>query len=158
MKAGFTTAFEGIRNFAEETIGKIQGWINGLTGKTIDVTVNKTGSGANLVSYSGYDGQAYSPAAYAVTPQIPYLATGAVIPPNAPFLAMLGDQRNGTNIEAPMDTIKQGVGEVLEEMGFDVDVNINFVGELSQLIRILYPHIEVEKKRKGKSLAEGVTT
>lgn len=45
--------------------------------------------------------------------KIPKLATGAVIPPNAPFMAMLGDQRHGTNIEAPLDTIKQAVREVM---------------------------------------------
>ena len=44
---------------------------------------------------------------------IPKLATGAVIPPNAPFMAMLGDQKHGTNIEAPLDTIKQAVREVI---------------------------------------------
>lgn len=44
---------------------------------------------------------------------IPRLATGAVIPPNAPFMAMLGDQKHGTNIEAPLDTIKQAVREVV---------------------------------------------
>ena len=158
MESATTTAWANMVRTVEESIQKMQNKINSLTGKTVNVTVNKTGSGANLISYSGYDGEAYSPAAYTVTPQIPYLATGAVIPPNAPFLAMLGDQRNGTNIEAPMETIKQGVREVLEEMGFDVDININFVGELSQLIRILYPHIEIEKRRKGTSLAEGVTT
>ncbi len=42
---------------------------------------------------------------------IPMLAKGAVIPPNAPFMAMLGDQRNGTNIEAPADLIRQIVRE-----------------------------------------------
>lgn len=46
-------------------------------------------------------------------PKIPYLAKGAVIPPNAPFMAMLGDQKHGTNIEAPLDTIKQAVREVI---------------------------------------------
>jgi hypothetical protein len=46
-------------------------------------------------------------------PKIPMLATGAVIPPNAPFMAMLGDQKHGTNIEAPLDTIKQAVREVI---------------------------------------------
>ena len=45
--------------------------------------------------------------------EIPKLATGAVIPPNAPYLAVVGDQRNGTNIEAPLETIKQAVSEVL---------------------------------------------
>lgn len=43
--------------------------------------------------------------------KIPFLATGAVIPPNAPFMAMLGDQRNGTNLEAPEDLIRQIVRE-----------------------------------------------
>jgi phage-related protein len=38
-------------------------------------------------------------------PRIPKLATGAVIPPNSEFLALLGDQKRGVNIEAPLDTI-----------------------------------------------------
>lgn len=49
--------------------------------------------------------------------KIPYLAQGAVIPPNAPFMAMLGDQKHGTNIEAPLDTIKQAVREVVGSNG-----------------------------------------
>ena len=46
-------------------------------------------------------------------PQIPYLAKGAVLPANKPFLAMVGDQRHGTNIEAPLSTIQEAVAEVL---------------------------------------------
>ena len=42
-------------------------------------------------------------------PQIPYLAQGAVLPANKPFLAVVGDQRSGTNIEAPLETIRQAV-------------------------------------------------
>jgi hypothetical protein len=49
--------------------------------------------------------------------KIPRLAQGAVIPPNKEFLAMLGDQKSGTNIEAPLDTIKQALAEVLAEVG-----------------------------------------
>lgn len=44
---------------------------------------------------------------------VPYLASGAVIPPNAPFTAVLGDQKHGTNVEAPLETIKQALREVL---------------------------------------------
>lgn len=44
-------------------------------------------------------------------PQIPYLAQGAVIPPNAPFMAVLGDQRSGNNIEAPESLIRKIVRE-----------------------------------------------
>lgn len=50
------------------------------------------------------------------TPSIPYLAKGAVIPPNAPFMAVLGDQRHGTNIEAPLSTIQEAVALVMEDM------------------------------------------
>lgn len=50
--------------------------------------------------------------------KIPKLATGAVIPPNAPFMAMLGDQKHGTNIEAPLDTIKQALAEVMAEIQY----------------------------------------
>lgn len=48
--------------------------------------------------------------------QIPHLAQGAVIPPNRPFMAMLGDQRHGTNIEAPLETIQEAVAIVMEDM------------------------------------------
>ena len=48
---------------------------------------------------------------------VPALAAGAVIPPNRAFLALLGDQRSGTNVEAPLDTIKQALAETLETLG-----------------------------------------
>ena len=41
------------------------------------------------------------------------ILTGAVIPPNAPFMAMLGDQKHGTNIEAPLKTIEDALENVL---------------------------------------------
>ena len=49
--------------------------------------------------------------------EVPYLAEGAVIPPNREFLAVLGDQKSGTNIEAPLSTIKQALRETLNERG-----------------------------------------
>lgn len=42
---------------------------------------------------------------------IPYLAKGAVIPPNKEFMAVLGDQKSGNNIEAPESLIRQIVRE-----------------------------------------------
>ncbi len=49
-------------------------------------------------------------------PRIPYLAQGAVLPANKPFLAMVGDQRHGTNVEAPLSTIQEAVAAVMEDM------------------------------------------
>ncbi len=54
-------------------------------------------------------------------PQIPYLAQGAVLPANKPFLAMVGDQRHGTNIEAPLQTIQDAVRLELQDL---VDSNL----------------------------------
>lgn len=52
-------------------------------------------------------------------PQIPKLATGTVIPPKSEFMAILGDQKRGVNIEAPLETIKDGVRDVMSEMGIN---------------------------------------
>lgn len=53
---------------------------------------------------------------YVTAPQIPYLAKGAVLPANKPFLAVVGDQRHGTNVEAPLSTIQEAVALVMEDM------------------------------------------
>lgn len=42
-------------------------------------------------------------------PPIPKLAQGAVLPANQPFLAMVGDQKHGTNVEAPLSVIQEAV-------------------------------------------------
>lgn len=44
-------------------------------------------------------------------PSIPYLASGAVIPPNSPFMAVLGDQRNGNNLEMPESLLRRIIRE-----------------------------------------------
>lgn len=45
---------------------------------------------------------------------IPYLASGAVIPPNKEFMAVLGDQKHGTNIEAPENLIRQIIRDEMD--------------------------------------------
>ena len=48
---------------------------------------------------------------------IPRLAQGAVIPPNREFLAVLGDQRQGTNIETPLSTMVEAFKMALDSRG-----------------------------------------
>ena len=52
-----------------------------------------------------WDATAFPKIPYVPKLDIPALAQGAVIPPNKEFLAILGDQTSGTNIEAPLQTI-----------------------------------------------------
>lgn len=49
--------------------------------------------------------------------KIPHLAQGAVIPANREFMAVLGDQKSGTNIETPLDTMVQAFRQALAENG-----------------------------------------
>jgi len=63
-------------------------------------------------------------------PQIPHLAQGAVLPANKPFLAMVGDQRHGTNVEEHLATIQEAVAQVMENQfsgmmaGFEASVAV----------------------------------
>ena len=86
------------------------------------------------------------------TVSIPRLAQGAVIPPNREFLAVLGDQKNGTNVEAPLETIKQAVAEVLSQNGFGGEITIKFTGDLATLARVLTPEITRQQRRTQRAL------
>lgn len=83
--------------------------------------------------------------------KVPKLASGAVIPPNAEFMAMLGDQRNGRNLEAPEDLIRQ----IVREESGNGNIVINAKGTMGQLIRLLKLEVEREDRRAGKSFARG---
>ena len=83
-------------------------------------------------------------------PQIPYLAQGAVIPPNREFMAVLGDQTRGNNIEAPEDLIRKIVREETAGNG-GWDLNITFDGDLAQLIRYLEPKITAQQRKTNRA-------
>ena len=85
---GIINAFEKAINWIIDGLNKISieipDWVPTYGGKTFGISLKK-------VDFDTID--------------IPELAKGAVIPPNREFLAVLGDQKHGTNIEAPLQTI-----------------------------------------------------
>lgn len=89
----------------------INALINGIN-KVIAVPFN--GLNSALRTIRGMDILGLRPFSWINTisvPRIPRLAQGAVIPPNREFLAVLGDQRSGNNIEAPEGLIRRIVRE-----------------------------------------------
>ena len=120
----------------------------------ITAAVNSASSKANL-ALSGMEGAYFENYATDFTQNIPHLAQGAVIPPNREFLAVLGDQNSGKNLEAPENLIRQIVREETSATKSETSVNVNFSGNLAQLARILKPEIEKETKRQGTSLITG---
>ena len=84
--------------------------------------------------------------------QIPRLAKGAVIPPNREFMAVLGDQKQGTNIEAPADLIRQIVREEINNASGGEEITIKFTGDLAQLARVLSPEITRQQRNRQRAL------
>ena len=154
MQSDNETAWKNMYDKVNEYITNIQSKINSLQGKTFTVTIK---NGASPQSGGSGNPAAVSPQALFSSDAamgIPYLASGAVIPPNAPFMAVLGDQRNGTNLETPEDLLRKIVREEIGEI--NITTEVNFEGTLAQFVRSLYPEIKSEAQRRGTSLGKEV--
>lgn len=130
LKVVVNALIDGINKIIEKPFKGINGMIKKLKGVKILSGVMK-----NVKEFD--------------VPQIPKLATGAVIPPNKEFLAVLGDQKRGTNIEAPLDTIVQAFQKVAGNMGSTGgDIVINIDGR--EVFRVVQQRANEEYKRTGK--------
>lgn len=113
--SGVWGAFAGI---VKSPINAIIGFINqllyavermqhGIANALNAISIDLPGWVQALTGYSSFGFNI----GYISTPRIPYLAQGAVIPPNKEFMAVLGDQKSGNNIEAPESLIRKIVRE-----------------------------------------------
>lgn len=82
---------------------------------------------------------------------IPRLATGAVIPPNREFLAVLGDQRQGNNIEAPESAIEAAVARGIAQSGGGNQTVVLQIGE-QEFGRLVYKLNNQQTQRVGVKL------
>lgn len=80
-------------------------------------------------------------ASFPRVPNVPYLAKGAVIPPRSEFLAVLGDQKQGNNIEAPESLLRK---IIREETGGTAGGNYRFTVQLNR--RTIYDEVIEEAK------------
>lgn len=83
---------------------------------------------------------------------VPYLASGAVIPPRSEFLAVLGDQKKGNNLEAPESLLRQIVREESgkgQGDGNTYNVTVNASGR--KLLDIIISEAEMRRNRNGKN-------
>lgn len=84
-------------------------------------------------------------------PQIPYLAKGAVLPANKPFMAVVGDQRHGTNVEAPLTTIQEAVAAVMGDQVAAMMAGFNALLEENRLLRQIVENIELGDSTIGQA-------
>lgn len=77
---------------------------------------------------------------------IPRLASGAVIPPNGEFLAMLGDQKNGRNLETPESLLRQ----IVREESGKQEIVVVIEGDTSKIFRVVQKEAQDYTYRTGK--------
>ena len=157
----FQKAMEGIDDFLKGNWNKLLARFEGIINAIID-GLNWVISQMNEISFDipswiplvgGKSFDVNIP--YIDRFSIPYLAQGAVIPPNREFMAVLGDQKQGTNIEAPLETIKQALTEVMAQYGGRENGDMTIIMELDnrEFGRAVVKSYKEESRRVGVSLA-----
>ncbi len=139
VKNIFKGVFNGIVGIAESCINAIVRILNSLS---FDVPEWIPGLGGKHFGFN-------------IAPvSIPRLATGTVVPPNAgEFMAILGDNKQETEVVSPLSTMKQALSEALAEYGGGSNnITIKFGGDLAELARLLQPEIQAENRRVGMDL------
>jgi hypothetical protein len=122
---GIISMFENMINWIIGALNKISfdvpNWVPAIGGKTFGFNIPEVKFGR--VS-------------------IPRLAQGAVIPPNREFLAVLGDQRQGVNIETPLATMVEAFQTALDSRGQ------NSVGDNIEVV------LEIDGREFGRAVVE----
>nr|DAL29545.1 MAG TPA_asm: minor tail protein [Caudoviricetes sp.] len=137
---------EGIENTFRTVVNAIIRGMNAI----IAVPFNRINSMLNMIRNASFLGISPFRNLWGVNPlpvpQIPMLARGAVIPANRQFLAVLGDQRNGNNLEAPESLLRQ----IVREEAGGAGSRYEFIARLDR--RTLFDEVITEAKlRKGQT-------
>lgn len=147
------SAFEGIVNFIKAPINQAISIVNNAVG----MINNAIGGIESAFSFGPWE--VPTPfgtkrigfhATFPRVGTIPYLASGAVIPPRSEFLAVLGDQKKGNNLEAPESLLRQIVREESgkgQGNGNTYNVTVNASGR--KLLDIIIDEAELRRRRNG---------
>lgn len=134
LEAAINLIIKGI-NWLIDQLNKIHfeipDWVPGIGGKSFGINISHVGE-----------------------LKIPRLAQGAVIPPNREFMAVLGDQKSGTNIETPLATMVQAFKQALAESGYGGSNEAVLVLDKDVLGKVVYRLNKAEGTRIGVNLSE----
>ena len=158
IRDGIVEKFTSAKNRVVEIFGSIKDTIRNILNKVIGIvnraigTVNSAIGGIeSAFSFGpwevptpfGHKTIGFS-ASFPRVPTIPYLAKGAVIPPRSEFLAVLGDQKQGNNIEAPEGLIREIIDDALARHQQSSGGNVRFTAQINR--RTVFDEIIEEAK------------
>ena len=156
IKDGIVERFTSAKDKVVEIFGGIKDTIRNILNKVIGIVNSAIGS-VNSAIGGIESAMSFGPweiptpfgsktigfsASFPRVPTVPYLAKGAVIPPRSEFLAVLGDQKQGNNIEAPESLLRKIVRE--ESGGQQSGGNVRFTAQINR--RTVFDEIIEEAK------------
>lgn len=140
--------------FAEIGENVSRGLANGIQAEAglVNSTINGV---AQRLSGTKIGSPAWAPSLPSISPQqVPAIARGAVIPPNREFMAVLEGQRDGNNLEAPADLIRQmiieGINAAGVSAGNDRPIQVNVLLDGKLVARNTVHHINDMTRQAGK--------
>lgn len=158
IKGVFSDAWDFIKGIINSIIGGVEGMANGVIRG-----LNTLISGLNKISFSVPDwvpligGKSFGFSIKQLsTISIPRLSTGAVIQPNKKFLAMLGDQNRGVNIETPLSTMIDAFNTALDkrsDSGIYITITGNTISNQYDINRIGDDLVAYLRRKGVRSLA-----
>lgn len=135
---GIITLFERMINYIVNGLNKISisipDWVPNIGGKRFGVNLSQV----SLPRVS-----------------IPRLAQGAVIPPNREFLAVLGDQKQGTNIETPLATMVEAFQMALDSRQNSTTKEEHYYLNETEIMTLFYRLAKGGERLQGESLVVG---
>lgn len=148
LASGVENAFSGIPDYISDimnnavgkvnsAIGRINGALNGVE-RSFTFTYNYT----NPITKNKGTYRSWLNLPRVNT--VPYLASGAVIPPRSEFLAVLGDQKNGRNLEAPEGVIRDIINDAFDQHQQGSGGTFKFVAQLER--RTIFEKVIEEAK------------
>lgn len=160
---GLTRAFQGMCDILsgsfKATVNLISGLLNTIY-NAITGVLNAVIRAINSIHFTvpewvpGIGGKSWKGLSIPTIPKIniPYLANGAVFKGGNPYMAVVNDQPAGqTNIEAPLDTIKQGLAEVMASKGGG-NVTVELVGDAKGLFTAVVKQNKKNTMITGKNV------
>ena len=148
---GVSKAATGITRTINEIIGKVNNTISNINGAVGGIERSFTFNYNYTNPVTKTAGKYSSWLSLPRVNSVPYLASGAVIPPRSEFMAVLGDQKSGNNLEAPEGLIRKIIREEVPQTQGGNTYNISAKAKGKTIFELILEEGKLSQDRTGKN-------
>ena len=143
------SATRGIEQALNAIVRKVNDTINNINGALSNIEHAFTFTYTYQNPVTGFTDRYTSWMNLSRVNSVPYLASGAVIPPRSEFLAVLGDQKSGNNIEAPEGLLRKIVREEVPQNQGGNTYNVSVIASGRKFLQFILEEGELQRSRNG---------